>query len=310
VFDTLPCIWPETNTSVELAVEVKAHTEVTLPLIIVSDLDGTLLDHETYGFDAALPALERLRRDRVPVVLCTSKTRAEVEPLRAMLGNEHPFIVENGGAVIVPHGYFPFDIGLAIGLERAEVRDGVVIIPLGDPYRELVAILREASRDSGVGVRGFADMSDAEVAASTGLSVDDARLAKQREFDEPFEVLDAGSAESVAALAAAIARLGKRWTAGGRFHHITGANDKAAAVRILADLYRRDLGDVTTIGLGDALNDVDFLREVDRPVVIESPNAPEMARRVPGAVVTRHAGPAGWNEAVLEILDARRVVAP
>jgi mannosyl-3-phosphoglycerate phosphatase len=277
---------------------------VIRPLIVVSDLDGTLLDHETYSFDAALPALERLRRDRVPVVLCTSKTRAEVEPLRAMLGNEHPFIIENGGAVVVPRGYFSFDVGL----ERAEVRDGVVIIPLGDPYRELVATLREASRESGVGVRGFADMSDVEVAASTGLSVNDARLAKQREFDEPFEIVEAGSAESVAALAAAIARLGKRWTAGGRFHHITGANDKAAAVRILVDLYRRHLGDVTTVGLGDALNDVDFLCEVDRPVVIDSPNASEMARRVPRAVVTRRAGPAGWNEAVLEILDARRVI--
>ena len=81
-----------------------------LPLLVVSDLDGTLLDHTTYAFDAARAALERLRDARVPLVLCTSKTRAEVEPIRAALRNAHPFIVENGGGVFVPLGYFPFDI--------------------------------------------------------------------------------------------------------------------------------------------------------------------------------------------------------
>lgn len=51
------------------------------PMVVFSDLDGALLDHETYEFDAARPALDRLRRDGVPLVLCTSKTRAEVEPI-------------------------------------------------------------------------------------------------------------------------------------------------------------------------------------------------------------------------------------
>ena len=272
-------------------------------LVVVSDLDGTLLDHDTYSYDAARPAIERLRRDGVPLVLCTSKTRAEVEMIRAELGNEHPFIVENGGAVVVPAGYFPF-VGESHG---AEQRNGAMVIPIGDPYENLVAALARASSETRTRVVGFAQMTDRDVAEATGLSLDHARLAREREFDEPFEVLDGADPSP---LLDAITRAGKRWTAGGRFYHITGPNDKAAAVRILVDLYRRELGDVTTVGLVDALNDVDFLREVDRPVVIESPKALEMARRVPGAVVTRRAGPAGWNEAVLEIIDAHRVQAP
>ena len=79
-------------------------------VIVVSDLDGTLLDHETYSFDAARPALARLRQADVPLVLCTSKTRAEVESIRRSLDNEHPFIVENGGAVVIPLDYFSFDV--------------------------------------------------------------------------------------------------------------------------------------------------------------------------------------------------------
>ena len=144
-------------------------------------------------------------------------------------------------------------------------------------------------------------MTADDVAAATGLSLADARRAKDREFDEPFEILDANGSK---ALLDAIERAGKRWTSGGRFHHITGASDKAAAVRLVVDLYRRQLGAVTTVGLGDAMNDVDFLKEVDVPVVIASPQAESIARLVPRATITRMPGPQGWNEAVLDVLDA------
>ena len=266
-------------------------------LIVVSDLDGTLLDHTTYAFDAARAALERLYDARVPLVLCTSKTRAEVEPIRAALRNAHPFIVENGGGVYVPLGYFPFEI------DGAERRGEYAVIPLGDPYAELTRALDSASRATGVGVRGFASMTDDEVAAETGLALAEARLAREREFDEPFAVTEPARALE---LLAAIEREGKRWTSGGRFHHITGANDKAAAVRLLVTLYRRQLGDVRTVGLGDAPNDAEFLTVVDVPILIASPRVDRLRALVPGGQVTTLGGPAGWNAAVLAVLDDRR----
>jgi len=266
-------------------------------LLVLSDLDGTLLDHTTYAFDAARAALERLRDARVPLVLCTSKTRAEVEPLRAALDNAHPFIVENGGAVYVPVGYFPF------GIEGAERRGDYAVVPLGEAYAELTRALASASQASGVEVWGFAAMTDREVAAETGLTLADARLARQREFDEPFVILEPARAPE---LFAAIEREGKRWMSGGRFHHITGANDKAAAVRLLIALYRRQLGDVRAIGLGDAPNDAEFLREVDVPILIASPRVDQLRALVPGGRVTTLEGPAGWNAAVLALLDERR----
>ena len=267
-------------------------------LVVVTDLDGTLLDHDTYAFDSARPALETLRREGVPVLLCTSKTRAETERLRVAMGNTHPFIVENGGAVVIPDGYFPF----SIEAKRVEARGGMTVIVIGDTYADLVSTLARAARETGVRVRGFADMTDTEVAEATGLPVDQASLARRREFDEPFEVLDG---QDAAPLLDAIVQLGKRWTAGGRFFHITGASDKARAVRVVADLYRRERGDIAMIGLGDAPNDVAFLREVDIPVVVASPRSVEVAREVPGATVTHLTGPAGWNEAVLALLSSR-----
>jgi mannosyl-3-phosphoglycerate phosphatase len=254
--------------------------------IVITDLDGTLLDHRTYSFQAAEPALAELKRRGIPLILCTSKTRAETERWQDVLGLRHPFIVENGGAVCVPPAYFRFERRTAI--------------PLGAPYAELTAVLREASRTSGCRVRGFHEMSIAELAAECGLPLAEAALAKQREFDEPFLVLDPDRQHP---LLAAIESLGRCWTRGGRFFHITGDNDKARAVQILTALFVRENGRVETLGLGDGPNDSTFLNAVDHAVLIRSPHLPVLQAHVPRGIATRAEGPQGWNEAVLAWLQ-------
>src|SRR6185295_12866478 len=89
--------------------------------VVVTDLDGTLLDQDTYDWEPARSALERLRALGIPLVFCTTKTRAEVEHWRTITGNAHPFIVENGGAMYIPLGYFPFSVPFARQSETYEM---------------------------------------------------------------------------------------------------------------------------------------------------------------------------------------------
>lgn len=261
--------------------------------IIFTDLDGTLLDRDTYSWEAARPALDRLRRQGVPWFLVTSKTRAEVEFLRRSLDHEHPFIVENGGAVFVPLGYFPFAV------RGGKRRNSYEVIELGMPYNRLVADLRRASQTSHCRVRGFHEMTPEEVARLCDLPLQQAVLAKEREYDEPFVVLDQHRAD---VLAAAIEELGCRSTRGGRFWHILGGSDKARAVEALSALFAQWNPPVRTIGLGDGLNDASFLNVVAAPVLIRSAQAEELKARVPRGVVTERPGPEGWNEAVLALI--------
>lgn len=262
--------------------------------IIVSDLDGTLLDSRTYSFEAARPALEVLKKEGLPLVLCTSKTRAEVEFWREKLGNSDPFIVENGGAVYIPRDYFPFRAPASVS------RDQYDVIELGVPYQELVAVLKAAARESGCQVLSFHEMSVAEVCLRSHLPVEQAVLAKQREYDEPFEIRGQGSYR----LLEAIERYGKRWTRGDRFYHILGNNSKAEALARLMVLFRKAFGEVHVVALGDGWNDVDFLKAADIPVLVRSAYATVLKRAVPRGQVTRAPGPHGWNEAVLEVVAA------
>ena len=122
-----------------------------MKLVIFTDLDGTLLDAHTYSFEPARDALGSLRKHGIPVVICSSKTRAEIAVWRRRLGNTHPFIVENGGAVYIPTGYFSSPI------PSSSDSGGFSVIEFGTPYarlREALGSLREAGFD----IRGFAQL--------------------------------------------------------------------------------------------------------------------------------------------------------
>lgn len=261
--------------------------------IVVTDLDATLLDRDTYSWEPAQPALERLRAENIPCVFVSSKTRAEVEYRRRQIGNTHPFIVENGGALVIPRDYFPEPVPGSV------VRSGAITVEWGTAYAVLVDALRNAAARSLCKVRGFSEMTVAEVARACALPEDQARLAMIREYDEPFTVQDPARA---AALRAAIEAQEFHWTSGGRFEHITGDNDKGRAVRALLELYGRTYGDVVSVGLGDGLNDVPLLTSVTIPVVMPSPQSAEIMRLVPHALAAAGPGPEGWNRAVLSLL--------
>lgn len=267
-------------------------------LVIFTDLDGTLLDHETYSHTPATEALGLLERRGIPLILCSSKTRAEIELIQLDLRLRHPFISENGGAVFIPRGYLPF------ASEGARSIEGYEALEFGTPYWQLVEVLHRVSAELGIKVVGFSDMSAEEVAQDCKLSPMEARLAKQREYDEPFRILGSSPAAR-SRLLDALHEAGLRCTRGGRYYHVTGVTDKGLAIRKLRALYARTWGNVLTVGLGDSPNDLSLLQEVDIPIVVRNPAvdaSTKLLRKIPTARVSSAPGPRGWNEMVLEVL--------
>ncbi|RMG92652.1 MAG: HAD-IIB family hydrolase [Candidatus Dadabacteria bacterium] len=270
---------------------------VPRPLLVFSDLDGTLLDHHTYRWDAALPALTELRKAGAVLVLCSSKTRAEMEELQGELGIEGPLIVENGGAVVLT-GRSRWERAFP---DRLGDRPAKVF---GAPYPVLREALGELRRAIGADLKGFGDLSVEEVARVTGLPAKRAARARAREFDEPFLWEPEPPEEEVSRVQAFLAQRGLRLTRGGRFWHLLGPNDKGRAVRWLVEAVGALEGlRPRTLGLGDAANDLPLLEAVDEGVLVERPGgghlegAPAGVRRVPGE------GPVGWNRAVREWLE-------
>ncbi len=269
--------------------------------LVFTDLDGCLLDSNTYSFEEARPALNALRSINIPVILVSSKTRAEIEPLRQRLDHHAPFIVENGAAIFVPLDTFDFP------LERSRRRSSYHVIELGTPYALLRDVLKQIEESVDTPLRGFGDLSLDDIMHVTGLSREDALRATLREFDEPF-LLD-GPPTLIEEVCRQIVVRGLQWTKGGRFFHLTGANDKGRAADILLRCYQRQWRrdgqpeDLETVGIGDSLNDLPLLLSVDRPVLVQKADGtydPDI--KLPGLIRAPGIGPTGWNHAVLELL--------
>jgi mannosyl-3-phosphoglycerate phosphatase len=260
--------------------------------LIFTDLDGTLLDEETYRFGAAGPALKLLQERNIPLILCSSKTRLELEHYRGVLKNHHPFVAENGGAVFVPKGYFAFPAS-------DRIRDEYEVLEFGLSYEILARALERCRHETGVSVTGFHELSTGEVARLTGLPLQEAEWARIREYDEPFLVHEEKDRPVVEQW---VRREGLRITRGGRFSHLTGNHDKGQSVRVLLDLFRRE-GDWRAVALGDGPNDLPMLEAVDIPILVQHPDGthdPDV--RGPKIIRVDGIGPVGWNRAILEVL--------
>ncbi len=268
--------------------------------VVFTDLDGTLLDHENYSFAPAIPALRLIREMDIPLVICSSKTRGEIERYREQLENRDPFIVENGGGIFIPSGYFESPV-LASSGPSVAVEGVYEIVRLGASYQALRRAVCEL-RDEGFRITGFGDMTAADVAAVSGLAEENAALAKEREFDEPF--LFEGDAAGERELEGAIRAKGFDLTRG-RFFHILGESDKGKAVTILAGLYRQQYGEISTVALGDSPNDIPMLERVDYPILVKKPGGSHDPRiEVAGLIRAEGIGPAGWNEAAMRLLTS------
>jgi mannosyl-3-phosphoglycerate phosphatase family protein len=259
-------------------------------LIVFSDLDGTLLDEETYSFEAAREALAALAAREVPLVLCSSKTRVEMERWARTLGLASPLVVENGGAVLWPRA------------------GGYDVRARGTPRPRLIAALEAITLETGAVLRGFSALSVDEVAGLTGLPPAAAREAMAREYDEPF-LVEAGD---LARIAEAAVRRGLQVTRGGRFCHLMGPADKGQAVREILAACQGAGPPVRSAALGDSANDLPMLSAVDRPIVLPRPTGivdAELARALPHSERAPAPGPTGWNAAVLAVLSDRRLPA-
>lgn len=269
------------------------------PLVVFTDLDGTLLDSRTYSAEPAREALGLLAARGVSIVFCSSKTAAEQRAIRAELGLVRaPFIVENGSAVIVPD-----EIRLPVtdwSPVAGEATERVHVLGI-NAFAVRTAIGRAAAA-SGTRVTGYSDLTVEDVAGLTGLDLEAAGRARARDYSETL--VDQFSVEAWSAFEAALLVEGACGRHGGRFRTITGlAADKGRAVRILTDLYRAAVGrPILTAGLGDSANDESLLTAVDRPFLLPRPDGTPVPMEIRQLRRMKQPGPRGWKEAILEFL--------
>ena len=249
--------------------------------LIFTDLDGTLIDHHSYSYDKAKEMLNFIEKNNIPLIIVTSKTKQEVLKIQQDLQISYPFIVENGGGIFI------------VNDKDTEQ------ITMGKTYTEILEFL-EVYKDI-FNIKSFSDMSDKEVSSLTGLDVQEAKLAKKRDFTEPFIIEEESNIKVFKELCS---REGFDIVKGGRFYHlITLHQDKANAMVSLKRIYEtKYMKKYTTIALGDGENDKTMLDFADISILIKKFDGSFIDYDKKNLIKTNKIGPEGWNESLKEIL--------
>lgn len=273
---------------------------ISLPAIIYSDLDGTLLDHYTYSSAPASTTLALLKAKGVPVVLNTSKTYQEVADIAAALDTQAPIIVENGAAI-----YFPKSLISAFKLPDTIDAGDYVKVAFTQPHAHWLSLLDKVDERFKPKFSSFSQLGVAGIVEHTGLSTENAEKASQREYGEPVAWL--GDQAEKTEFLRNLRALGAHPVEGGRFIHVCGNCSKGEALNWLTAQYQHDIynnNSVTTIALGDGNNDVPMLEVADYAIRVRSPaHQPPTLERDDNTITTDAYGPEGWSEALTSLFS-------
>ncbi|MBO9163448.1 MAG: mannosyl-3-phosphoglycerate phosphatase-related protein, partial [Escherichia coli] len=260
-----------------------------------SDLDGTLLDSHSYDWQPAAPWLSRLREANVPVILCSSKTSAEMLYLQKTLGLQGlPLIAENGAVIQLA--------------EQWQDIDGFPRIISGISHGEISQVLNTLREKEHFKFTTFDDVDDATIAEWTGLSRSQAALTQLHEASVTLIWRD--SDERMAQFTARLNELGLQFMQGARFWHVldASAGKDQAANWIIATYQQLSGKRPTTLGLGDGPNDAPLLEVMDYAVIVKGLNRQgvHLHDEDPARVWrTQREGPEGWREGLDHFFSAR-----
>lgn len=258
--------------------------------LVVTDLDGTMLDHHSYDLEDARLAVHELQDKQIPVILNTSKTYAETITIRETLGIEDAFIVENGSCIYLPESHFAEP-------EKAGQRDEYWSLVLGASHRAINDVLQSIGLAQDAAVR-LSQCSVEQTIELTGLNEAQAQQAIAREFSEPLIWRDDDA--SLLSFQQQLKQHGLTTLQGGRFLHVIGDCDKGRATQVLIGLY----GDnVKTIVLGDSANDAAMLSVGDISVIVNSPSNHQLQELITPDIQTQAPAPKGWREAIEASLE-------
>lgn len=291
-----------------------------------TDIDGTLVDINTAEYGKETDKLIRLIKERnIPLILTSAKTRLEQNKIREDLGLSDPFIVENGGAIVIPKGYFPDyalrDIKYPLR-ETQETKNGArdvnheIVVELGKPADYIRAKLSDIRKKYSINFRGVADISVEKLSNLALISREQAKRMAQRNYGETILQIQS---EDIARFIKYVQEDGMKVIHGGRFFDVTVGTDKGIAVGILKKLFKDKFhNNVTFFGIGDSTNDIPMLNLMDIPILVQRQdsswvddgeikmkNAVDSSRSSISSnklIKVEGIGPNGWENAIHKII--------
>ncbi len=269
--------------------------------VIFTDLDASLLDYDTYDFSEIKDFVLYLIEKDISIIPVTSKTKKETLKFLEILPKYEGFAVENGGAV-----YLIDDFEKYIEQKSDITRNnGLIKKTIGTDIYILKKFLKDFSIKEGLKIKTIFDFPILKLSSILNLSENELLDTLDREYDIPF-IIENPEEVKIRKLMEQANKKGYRIHVGGRFYHISGDYNKGVAVNFLKTVYKKKYGDIITIGIGDSLNDLSLLENVEIPILIRKKDltiCKEIKDKISKLYITEKPAPLGWREGVKRVLN-------
>lgn len=257
--------------------------------LIFSDVDGCLINGEHTDFVLINDYLQRVANHGFTLILASAKTASEIIKLNTQINLPGPFIIENGAGIL-------FKDNPQIANQEIVNLDNYYLLKLVSAKPDVQTLSAFCPKTS-----LLTQMSDQNLCSITGLSLENATLAKTRFFTEPIYIQNLTDA----ALRLLKSRLRKAkfyFIQTNKFLHVYLHKNihKASAIRFLQHhYYQNKLCRCSAIG--DSFNDYSMLNLCHQAYFITQIPAAEYPKRwhiLPKINLT------GWQMAIEMIIRA------
>ena len=259
--------------------------------VVFTDIDGTLLDSRSPDVNKMKELVDASIQNGIHLIFCSSKTEQEQNKIKSQVYLNEPYIVENGGAIIIPANYFK-----KTNITNAKISQSNYIIEIGGSAIEIRSLLNEIKVKCGINFKGVSDLTALELSNITKLPQDYARRMMDRKYSETIVQINN---KQLAEFATIIEKEGLKIIPGGQYFDITLGNDKGTAVNILMDIFRKEFTNgVIFIAIGDSKNDESMLSLVDFPMLVQKFDGSWEDLQLKKVKRINGIGPKGWEIAL------------
>ncbi len=257
-------------------------------ILIFTDLDGTLLNRDTFKFDSIKTFLKELKNKNVIIIPNSSKTEDEIIEFNNEANFQFPFISENGSII---HN---------LNFLNDEFPDKIM---LSKNIREIQNIFdKNINQDLKSKCKVISSLTMSEQTQIFGLSGNKLEQVYKRSCSIP--IIFEGNNEEKLSLKNILLKIGLDFKDGGRVLNLGDRINKADAMKkitkMLETKFKRK---PKTIAVGDNHNDLEMLQNSDIPCLVKNDKFLNKNLQIKNLIISKQAAPEGWVEIVKLALE-------
>ena len=257
-------------------------------ILIFTDLDGSLLNKETFKSDVIKDYFKELIRNGIIIIPNSSKTEAELLDFNEQNNLDLSFIAENGSSI---H---------RLNKIHQNLPDKIIISRTIDEIRNIYE--ENISLDFENKITHILELEREKQQKILGLPLDKIKLAIKRNHSIPIKFNGTESEKNE--FTKILKNSGLTIQTGGRIMNVCDNVNKSKAMSKALQLIRKQLDDeIITIGVGDNENDIEMIKHTDYPCLVKNENFDSSLINIDNLIKSDEPSPKGWSDVIKTALQ-------